>query len=65
MKAAVAGEKGLELREVDQPKPKPSQVLVKVRYAGLNRADVMRAAKRGEITIPGMDCTGDVVEVGA
>jgi len=30
MKAAVVGETALEIREVPQPKPKPTEVLVKV-----------------------------------
>ena len=67
MMAAVVGEKGLELREVPQPKPKPNEVLVKVRYAGLNRADLMRTgrAKPGEVTIPGIEWSGEVAETGA
>src|ERR671929_237662 len=40
MKAAVVGEKGLEIRDVPQPRPKPNEVLVRVRAAGLNRADL-------------------------
>jgi NADPH2:quinone reductase len=66
MKAAVTGEQGLQLREVPRPAPKPNEVLVRVRFCGLNRADVLRAgrAKPGEITIPGMDWSGEAVEVG-
>jgi NADPH2:quinone reductase len=66
MKAAVAGAKGLELREVPRPAPKPNEVLVRVRFAGLNRADVLRAgrAKPGEVAIPGMDWSGEAVEIG-
>jgi NADPH:quinone reductase-like Zn-dependent oxidoreductase len=37
MKAAVFAKQGLELREVSQPQPKEGEVLVRVRYAGLNR----------------------------
>ena len=40
MKAAVVGENGLEIREIDTPKPGPAEVLIKVRACGLNRADV-------------------------
>jgi len=67
MKAAVTGNTGLEIREVPRPSPKPSEILVRVRFAGLNRADVMRAAraKGAEPTIPGMDWSGEVVETGA
>ena len=67
MKAAVTGEKGLEVREVPRPAPKPNELLVRVRFCGLNRADVLRAgrAKGGDATIPGMDWSGEVVEPGA
>ena len=43
MKAAVATDKGLEIRDIPQPKPKPNEVLVRVRAAGLNRADLNAA----------------------
>src|SRR5690606_33184581 len=43
MKAVVQGRYGsadaLEIREVDVPSPAPDQVLVRVRAAGVNRAD--------------------------
>ena len=67
MKAAVTGENGLEIREVSRPTAKPNQILVRVRFAGLNRADVMGAAraKGGAPVIPGMDWSGEVAEVGA
>jgi NADPH2:quinone reductase len=68
MKAAVATEKGLEMRDIPQPKPAPFQLLVKVRAAGLNRADL--AAARGSgghgavgATI-GLDWAGEVIDVG-
>ena len=67
MKAAVVGEKGLELREVPQPEPRPSEVLVKLRYAALNRADLLLAgrAEPGKTVIPGIEWSGEVVEAGA
>ena len=43
MKAAVATEKGLALRDIPQPRAKPNEVLVKVRAAALNRADLATA----------------------
>jgi NADPH:quinone reductase len=58
MKAAVFAKQGLELREVSQPQPKAGEVLVRVRYAGLNRRDLTRAAG-DEGTIPGMDWSGE------
>jgi len=67
MKAAVVGGKGLELREVPQPKPKPNEVLVKVRCAALNRADLLLAgrAEPGKTVIPGIEWSGEVAEAGA
>ena len=44
MKAAVVGDSGLEIREIDTPKPGPAEVLIKVRACGLNRADAMVAS---------------------
>ncbi len=69
MKAAVATENGLEIRDISQPKPKPFELLVKVKAAGLNRADLSAAQGRGGhgavgATI-GLDWAGEVVEVGA
>ncbi len=59
MKAAVFGKTGLELREVDRPQPKSGEVLVRVRYAGLNRRDLTRA-RGDEGVIPGMDWSGEI-----
>jgi NADPH2:quinone reductase len=69
MKAAVATENGLEVRDIPQPKPAPFQLLVKVRAAGLNRADLAAARGKGGhgnvgATV-GLDWAGEVVEVGA
>jgi NADPH:quinone reductase len=71
MKAGVASESGLVMRDVPQPKPKPNEVLVKVRAAGLNRADL--AVARGHAHGPnsgvgvtvGIEWAGEVVEVGS
>ena len=43
MKAGVASENGLVVRDIPQPRPKPNEVLVKVRAASLNRADLTTA----------------------
>jgi NADPH:quinone reductase len=69
MKAAVATESGLDVRDIAQPSPKPFELLVKVKAAGLNRADLAAAQGRGGhgtvgATI-GLDWAGEVVEVGA
>ncbi|HLI22376.1 MAG TPA: zinc-binding dehydrogenase [Stellaceae bacterium] len=69
MKAAVVGESALEIRDVPQPKPKPNEILIKVRAIGLNRAELPGAYGSGHTrvtgTIPGIECAGEVVEVGA
>jgi NADPH2:quinone reductase len=69
MKAAVATDKGLEIRDIPQPKPKPSDVLVRVRAAGLNRADLNAARGVGGhgavgATL-GLDWAGEIVEAGS
>jgi NADPH2:quinone reductase len=69
MKAAVATENGLEVRDLPQPEPKSFQLLVKVRAAGLNRADLAAARGAGGHGAVGagvgLDWAGEVVEVGA
>lgn len=71
MKAAVVAEKGVEIRDVPKPVPKPNEVLVRVRASGLNRADLAVAAgsRHGAIggpgTIVGMEFAGEVAEVGS
>lgn len=71
MKAAVVGDKGLEIRDLPQPRPKPNEVLVRIRAAGLNRAELAIAAghrhgsQGGPGAIPGLEWSGEVVETGA
>ncbi|HYM02313.1 MAG TPA: zinc-binding dehydrogenase [Stellaceae bacterium] len=71
MKAAVVGEKGLEIREVPAPEPKPNEILVRVRAAGLNRAELAMASghRHGAIggagTVIGLEWAGEVAAVGA
>ena len=71
MKAAVIGANGVEVRDVAEPKPGPTQVLVRVRAAGLNRADLIMASGRmhgptgGAGTVLGLEFSGEVVAVGA
>ena len=69
MKAGVATANGLEVRDIPRPEPKPFEILVKVKAAGLNRADL--AAARGSgghgtvgATV-GIDWAGEVVEAGS
>jgi len=69
MKAAVVGEQALEIRDMPVPKPKPNEVLIKVRAVGLNRAELPGAYGSGHTrvtgTIPGIECSGEVAEIGS
>ena len=71
MKAAVVGETGVEIADIDIPQPKPNEVLVKVRACGLNRADLTVASglahgRAGGVgTVIGLEWSGEVVEVGS
>ena len=71
MKAAVASEQGLVIREVPKPAPKPNEVLVRVRAAALNRADIGQAtgARHGSSgglgATLGMEFAGEIEAVGA
>jgi NADPH:quinone reductase len=62
---------GLEVREVERPAaPTADRVLVRVRAAGLNRADILQrrgfypAPPGAPQDIPGLEFAGEVVEVG-
>ena len=71
MKAAIVTENGVRVQDVPEPKPGPQQVLVRVRAAGLNRADLGVAAghahgsQGGPGTIIGLEFAGEVAEVGS
>ena len=71
MKAAVVGENGFGIQDMPEPKPKPNEVLIRVRACGLNRADAMVAGgmahgrDSGPGTTVGIEFAGEVVEVGA
>src|SRR5215469_5058074 len=64
MKAAVytkgASGKVLEIRDIPQPTPKESQVLIQVRAASINPLDWRLKRQR-----PGVDVAGEVVAIGA
>jgi len=70
MKAAVVTENGVELRETPKPIAKPNEILIRVRAASLNRADLAIAsghrhgAAGGPGTIVGLECAGEVESVG-
>ena len=71
MKAAVVANEGLQISEVPTPRPKANEVLIRVRVASLNRADLAVAAGHqhgptgGIGTVPGLEWAGEVAEVGA
>jgi NADPH2:quinone reductase len=69
MKAGIGTPDGLAIREVPPPRPKPGEVLVRVRAAGLNRADLNAAKAAGGHGRPenpiGLEWAGEVVEAGA
>ena len=71
MKAAVLTADSIEIRDVARPVPTAEQVLVRVRAAGLNRADlIMFGGHRhgnagGPGTILGLEWAGEVVDVGS
>lgn len=71
MKAAVvASPKGFEFAELEPPRPGPEDVLVRVRAAALNHADLgvlgghMHGAVGGAGTVLGMEWAGEVLEAG-
>jgi putative PIG3 family NAD(P)H quinone oxidoreductase len=73
MKAVVfdspGGPETLHVKEVPDPKPGPGQVLVQVKAAGLNRADLLQRrglypSPKGASEILGLECSGVVAELG-
>jgi len=61
------GDMKLELRDAPQPEAKPSQLLVRVRGASLNRGEFVRGhglTKPGAAKLAGMDGAGEVVGTG-
>ena len=75
MKAIVitrhGGPEVLELREVPTPEPGAGEVLVRVRAAGINRADVLQRMGQypppsgAPALIPGLEYAGEVAALGA
>jgi NADPH:quinone reductase len=70
MKAYVYGTNGAEIADVAKPKPSGTQVLVRVRACGLNRADLgmtkghVHGSAGGVGTVLGMEWAGEIAEVG-
>ncbi len=71
MRAMVVGEGGLVLRDIPAPEPGPGEVLVRVRAAGLNRAELAMAAGHahgalgGQGAVIGLEWAGEVAALGA
>jgi len=71
MKAAVVTEKGVQYTDAPRPSPKANEILIKVKAASLNRADLAVASghRHGTVggtgTIVGLECAGEVEAVGA
>ena len=70
MKAYVYGANGAEITDVAKPAPKTTQVLVRVRANGLNRADLgmtkghAHGSAGGVGAVLGMEWAGEVAELG-
>lgn len=63
MKAIVSTPQGAQLADLPVPQPKPHEILVRVKAASLNRADLAGlAAQDGKVI--GMEWAGEVVEAG-
>ncbi len=71
MKAAILGPQGLTFADLPTPEPGPDEVLVRVRAAALNHADlgVLAGQAHGSVgghgTVLGMEWAGDVLAVGS
>jgi len=70
MKAYVYGVNGAAIADVPKPAPKGTQVLVRVRACGLNRADLgmakghVHGSAGGAGAVLGMEWAGEIAEVG-
>ncbi|MGY3451328.1 zinc-binding dehydrogenase [Bradyrhizobium sp. USDA 4353] len=70
MKAYVYGAQGAAITDIAKPTPKGTQVLIRVRACGLNRADLgmtkghVHGAAGGVGTVLGMEWAGEVAELG-
>jgi NADPH:quinone reductase len=70
MKAAVLGNAGIEVGDVEKPIPKANEVLIHVRASTLNRADLIVASGHRHGAVGGvgarigLECAGEVEAVG-
>ena len=71
MKAAVVTDQGVQYTDAPKPSPKANEILIKVKAASLNRADLAVASgnRHGTVggpgTIVGLECAGEVEAVGS
>ena len=63
MKAAIAGDSGVEVKDLPKPEPAPNEVLIRAHASSLNRADLLAASRGGGARL-GLECSGEVVAVG-
>ena len=59
----------LEIQEIEIPKPKPNEVLIKIHAAGINRPDLLQRAglyppPRNASPLMGLEAAGEIVETG-
>jgi NADPH:quinone reductase len=64
VKAVVAGEKGVEVRDVPKPQPAANEILIRARASSLNRADLLASSRGGGQRL-GLECAGEVEAVGS
>ena len=71
MRAVVIEEGRLVVAERPDPVPGPGEVLIRVRTAGINNADLMQAAGKyppppgtTPLDMPGLECAGELAETG-
>ena len=69
MKAIEVIEKKLEIKDIELPVLKDNEVLIKVKAAGLNRADIAQKnglypPPPGESEILGLECSGIIESIG-
>ncbi|MBK7860709.1 MAG: NAD(P)H-quinone oxidoreductase [Archangiaceae bacterium] len=67
--AEAEGPSGLQLKEIEAPQPQKGELLVKVKAAGLNRADLLQTlglypAPPGYPDVPGLEFCGEVLSGG-
>ena len=70
MRAAVIHDGRLEIEERPDPIAADGELLIRIRAAGINRADLMQVAGHypappgAPVDIPGLECAGEVVDTG-